>query len=78
VTSAGRPVQASDGTHVTNDPEGADRGRNVHSRERRNTGSARVENVVFTLESVLLAAEEEGKLRQASNRGAVDSVLAVP
>lgn len=65
-------------THVADDPERADRSRDVHAGEGRDAGSASVEDVVLALEGVLLAAKAERELGEAGNRIAVDGVLSVP
>lgn len=65
-------------THVTDNPQGADRRRDVHTGERRDTGPTGVENVVFARERVLFAAEEEGQLWEVLDGVTVDSVLTVP
>jgi hypothetical protein len=65
-------------THVADDPERADRSRDVHAGEGGDAGSAGVEDVVLALEGVLLAAKAERELGEPGNRIAVDGVLSVP
>lgn len=66
------------GTHVADDPERADRGGDVHTREARDAGSAGIQDIVFALERVFFAAEEERQLGEVGNRVAVYGVLSVP
>ena len=63
---------------VTDDPEGADRGGDVHAREARDARSTGVQDVVLSLERVVLSAKLERQLRQAGDGVAIDGVLAVP
>jgi hypothetical protein len=65
-------------THVTDDPERANRSRDVHAGEGGDAGSAGVEDVVLALESVFLAAKAERELGESGDGVAVDGVLSVP
>ena len=63
---------------VTDNPKGTNGCGDVHSGERRDAGAAGVEDIVLTLEGVLLATKGERHVRQRGDSVAVDGVLAVP
>jgi hypothetical protein len=63
---------------VSNNPKRTTRDRDVETLERADASATSIENVIASLEGVLLAVESEGKLRELGDLVTGYSVLSVP
>merc|ERR1712000_361214 len=63
---------------VTNDPDGAERSRDVQAGERRDTCALDIQDVILGINGILLSAEGEGERRQVLDALARNSHLSVP